>query len=242
MPRQPRFWYPGAVLHVTHRGNNRAAIFVDERDRRGYLAAFARATRMHGVAVHAYVLMTNHVHLLVSPATVDGLPRAMQTLGRSYVGWYNHRHQRTGTLWEGRYRATLVDTEAYLLACMRYIELNPVRAALVATPAAHRWSSYRANALGADDQLVAPHAVYLALANDAGRRQERYARWCEQAPARDEQDAIRAATRFEWVLGDETFSRYAEALTGRRAQRAPMGRPSRTPTPAATGKVVSDPT
>lgn len=242
MPRQPRFRYPGAVLHVTHRGNNRTATFGEDRDRRRYLAALARSTRLHGVTVHAYALMTNHVHLLVSPATSEGLPRAMRALGRDYVGWHNHRHQRTGTLWEGRYKATLVDNDGYLLACMRYIEQNPVRAGLTAAPAAHRWSSCRANALGAADALVAPHAAYLALADDAARRREIYEGWCAQAPAADELGAICASTQFEWVLGSEAFRRFAEAVTGRRAERAPMGRPSRTPAPAATGKVVSDPT
>ncbi len=246
MPRQPRFWYPGAVLHVIHRGNNRAAIFDDDRDRRWYLAALARSARLHGVDIHAYVLMTNHVHLLASPGSSEGLPRAMQTLGRGYVGWYNHRHGRTGTLWEGRYKATLVDSEGYLLACMRYIELNPVRAGLATAPGAYRWSSHHANAHGAPDALVAPHPVYVALSADEDKRRQVYGQWCGQPPTADELRAIRESTHFEWVLGGEAFLRFSEAATGRRGKRASMGRPPRSadhvPAPRVDAKVVSDPT
>ena len=125
MPRQPRFWYPGAVLHVVQRGHDRAAVFLGDSDCRHYFDWLVDAALEHGVAVHAYVLMPNHVHLLTLPATAEAMPRMMQTLGRRYVGWFNHVHRRTGTLWEGRYKATLVDSDAYFLACMRYVELNP---------------------------------------------------------------------------------------------------------------------
>jgi putative transposase len=159
MPRQPRFWYPGAVLHVVQRGHDRAAVFLGDSDRRRYLDWLVAAAREHGVAVHAYVLMPNHVHLLASPATAEAMPRMMQTLGRRYVGWFNHVHRRTGTLWEGRYKATLVDTDAYFLACMRYVELNPVRAHLVVAASEFRWSSHRANAFGASDALITRHGI-----------------------------------------------------------------------------------
>ena len=236
MPRQPRFWFPGAVLHVVQRGNDRTPVFMDERDRTRYLEWLRDATGTHGVAVHAYVLMTNHVHLLASPASVHAMPRMMQSLGRRYVGWFNHVHGRTGTLWEGRYKATLVDTDSYFLACMRYIELNPVRALMVNAAGDFRWSSHRSNAFGTDDALVTPHSLYTGLAGARAERCERYRHWCGDAANEDELRAIRQATRFEWVLGSPAYCRFVESQTRRRAARLPMGRPHR------TSKVVSDPT
>jgi len=234
MPRQPRFWYPGAVLHVVQRGHDRAAVFVGDSDRRRYLDWLVEAAREHGVAVHAYVLMPNHVHLLASPATAEAMPRMMQTLGRRYVGWFNHVHRRTGTLWEGRYKATLVDTDAYFLACMRYVELNPVRAHLVVAASEFRWSSHRANAFGVPDALITRHALYVGLAAEPQRRCDVYRRWCGEALDDDELRAIREATRFEWVLGSDAYRQFVATQTPRRASRLPMGRPRR------SAKVVSD--
>jgi len=234
MPRQPRFWYPGAVLHVVQRGHDRAAVFLGDSDRRRYLDWLVEAAREHGVAVHAYVLMPNHVHLLASPATAEAMPRMMQTLGRRYVGWFNHVHRRTGTLWEGRYKATLVDTDAYFLACMRYVELNPVRAHLVVAASEFRWSSHRANAFGAQDALITRHALYVGLAAEPQRRCDVYRRWCGEALDDDELRAIREATRFEWVLGSDAYRQFVATQTPRRASRLPMGRPRR------SAKVVSD--
>jgi putative transposase len=165
------------VLHVVQRGNDRSAIFRDDRDRRYYLEWLRKGAREFGVALHAYVLMSNHVHLLASPADEDSVPRMMHSLGR-YVGWFNYTHDRTGTLWEGRYRSTLVDTDAYLLACMRYVELNPVRAGMVARPADYPWSSHRSNALSTFDPLVASHPLYEQLAATPEARRVAYARWC----------------------------------------------------------------
>ena len=234
MPRQPRFWYPGAVLHVVQRGHDRAAVFLGDSDRRRYLDWLVEAAHEHGVAVHAYVLMPNHVHLLASPATAEAMPRMMQTLGRRYVGWFNHVHRRTGTLWEGRYKAALVDTDAYFLACMRYVELNPVRAHLVVAASEFRWSSHRANAFGAPDALITRHALYVGLAAEPQRRCDVYRRWCGEALDDDELRAIREATRFEWVLGSDAYRRFVATQTPRRASRLPMGRPRR------SAKVVSD--
>jgi putative transposase len=243
MPRQPRFWYPGAVLHVVQRGNNRAPIFADDRDRRWFLAALTEASRLHGAAVHAYVLMPNHIHMVATPARADALPRMMQTLGRRYVGYFNHRHRRTGTLWEGRYKATLVESERYLLTCMRYVELNPVRARMVTAPADFRWSSYHHNAVGMPDTLITCHSVYRHLAPELEQCQAAYRQWCGQALAEDELRAIRDATRFEWVLGSDAYQQFVLTRTGRRASRSHMGRAA-TPASAAAaaGKVVSDPT
>jgi putative transposase len=238
MPRQPRFYYPGAVLHVIQRGNDGGAVFACARDHRFYLDCLLEASRKHDASIHAYVLMTNHVHMLVSPGHAHAIPRMVQTLGRKYVGRYNVLHARTGTLWEGRYKATLVDTDAYLLACYRYIELNPVRARMVATPAEYRWSSHRINAYGDHDPVVTPHATFLALASGAAQRRDAYRRIFDQPLPEDTVKAIREATRFEWALGSAAFRTMAEASTGRRADRLPKGRPR----PAAGQEVVSDPT
>jgi len=225
MPRQPRFYFPGAVLHIVQRGNDRAPVFTCAQDHRFYLDCLRDASRTHGVAIHAYVLMSNHVHLLASPSNAQALPRMMQTLGRRYVGRFNVLHRRTGTLWEGRYKATLVDTEAYLFACLRYIELNPVRAGMVAGPADYRWSSHRANAFGDDDPVVTPHPSFLALAPSSEEQHEVFRRSFGLPLPQDTVEAIRDATRFEWALGGATFRKRAEAWTGRRADRLPMGRP-----------------
>jgi putative transposase len=225
MPRQPRFYFPGAVLHIVQRGNDRATVFTCAQDHRLYLDCLLDASRTHGVAIHAYVLMTNHVHLLASPSHAQAVPRMMQTLGRRYVGRFNFLHRRTGTLWEGRYKATLVDTEAYLFACLRYVELNPVRARMVAEPADYRWSSHRANAFGDDDAVVTPHLSFVALAPSAKEQREVYRRSFGQPLPEDTVKAIRDATQFEWVLGGASFRTHIEGWTGRRADRLPMGRP-----------------
>jgi len=223
MPRQPRFWFPGAVLHVVQRGNNRTGVFADDADRRFYLRCLADAATAHGVAIHAYVLMTNHIHLLVSPETSESMPRTMQSLGRRYVRWFNHFHDRTGTLWEGRYKSALVDSDAYLIACMRYIEANPVRAGMVAASGEFAWSSYRANGHGHADSLVTQHSVYASLGSTPASRQAHYRRIFGSALDEDEQRTIRDATRFEWVIGSATFCRTVQSVAGRRTERLPMG-------------------
>lgn len=225
MPRQPRFYYPGAVLHVVQRGNNREPVFMSDRDRHFFLDCLRDAARTHDVAIHAYVLMTNHVHLLASPGHAQALPRMMQTVGRRYVGRFNFLYRRTGTLWEGRYKAALVETEAYLFTCLRYIELNPVRAQMVAAPVEYRWSSHRANALGDDDPVLTPHPVFLALGRDPEARRFAYRSSFGEPLTEDAIRTIRDATQFEWVLGGRPFRENVEAGTGRRADRLPMGRP-----------------
>ncbi len=224
MPRQPRFYYAGAVLHIVQRGNNRAPVFASAQDRRFYLDCLRDASRTHDVAIHGYVLMSNHVHLLASPGHAEALPRMMQTVGRRYVGRFNFRHRRTGTLWEGRYKATLVETEAYLFTCLRYVELNPVRARMVATPGEYRWSSYRGNAFGEDDPVLTPHPSFLALAASPEERRDAYRALFGEPLAEDAVRAIRDATQFEWALGSASFCQHVAARTGRRAGRLPMGR------------------
>ncbi len=224
MPRQPRFYYPGAVLHVIQRGNNRAPVFTRARDHLFYLDCLRDASRAHDVSIHAYVLMTNHVHLVASPGHVQALPRMMQTLGRRYVGWFNFVHRRSGTLWEGRYKATLVDTEAYLFACLRYVELNPVRARMVSAPADYRWSSHRANAYGDDNPVVTPHPSLLTLAPNAEERCAVYRHTFGQSVPEEIVKAIRDATQFEWALGSRAFRERVQTMTGRRSDRLPKGR------------------
>jgi len=168
--RQPRFLLPGQPQHVIQRGNNRDVIFVSDDDYQFYLAKLDAACVRFGCELHAYVLMTNHVHLLMTPQTKDGISKVMQSVGRYYVQYFNYQYKRTGTLWEGRYKATLLDSDAYLLTCYRYIELNPVRAGMVDVPGDYPWSSYACNALGKSNSLIKPHELYLALGLDAVER------------------------------------------------------------------------
>lgn len=157
MPRRTRIHIDGLPLHIVQRGHNRAACFFDDQDRRAYLGWLHEALVREHCRLHAYVLMTNHVHLLLTPEEVERVPQVLISVGRRYVQYVNHTYGRTGTLWDGRYKSSLVQAETYLLFCHRYVELNPVRAGMVADPARYRWSSYRANALGEADTLVTPH-------------------------------------------------------------------------------------
>ena len=183
MARLPRFVIPGQPQHAIVRGNNRVPIFCADEDYRFYLEKLKQACDKHQCDVHAYVLMTNHVHLLITPHTEQGIGKVMQMVGRYYVQYFNHTYQRTGTLWEGRYKATLVDSERYLLTCYRYIELNPVRAEDMADhPADYKWSSYRFNALGQADDLIAPHHEYRRLGKGEAERQAAYRAFVELHP------------------------------------------------------------
>lgn len=217
MARLPRFVLPGEPQHIIQRGNNRGVIFAAEEDYRIYLEKLEEVCSRFGCLVHAYVLMTNHVHLLVTPEEEHGISNVMQSLGRCYVRYFNDRYLRTGTLWEGRYKAALLDSEAYLLTCYRYIELNPVRAAMVQHPGHYPWSSYRCNAMGIDDALVTPHDLYLRLGNTPGSRREQYrALFRVRVPASTLEE-IRDATNKAWVLGNEGFRSRIEALIERQA-------------------------
>ena len=163
MARLPRYFVEGQAQHIIQRGNNRKPIFAVDDDYSFYLDCLQEAAGHHGCAIHAYVLMTNHVHLLVTPEIEQSLPKTLQSVGRRYVQYFNYTYDRTGTLWEGRYKATLIDSERYLLTCMRYIELNPVRACMVNHPGDYQWSSYPCNAWGVENPLVNEHLVYQCL-------------------------------------------------------------------------------
>jgi putative transposase len=174
LPRRARIQLAGVPVHVIQRGNNRSACFYAEDDYRFYLRQLADACREEGAELHAYVLMTSHVHLLMTAQQADGASRVMKRLGQKYVQYVNRTYGRSGTLWEGRFRSCLVGEEAYLLGCYRYIELNPVRAGMVPHPADYPWSSYVCNAQGEPNPLVLSHAFYLALGKDGRRRQAAY--------------------------------------------------------------------
>jgi putative transposase len=217
MPRGARYFLEDQPQHVIQRGNNRAVIFHRDEDYLLYRSWLGHAAAEHACAIHAYVLMTNHVHLLVTPTRADGLPRMMQALGRRYVLYVNKTYQRTGTLWEGRYRATPIDSEEYFLTCTRYIEMNPVRAGMVEHPQAYRWSSYRAHAHGVPDALLTGHPMYDRLGLADTERQGAY-RELFHAPLEDRTiNSIRAATNGGRPLGNDRFKReIAAALQGRR--------------------------
>ena len=220
MPRPLRFVLPGHTLHLIQRGNNRAACFVDDDDRERYLAALHRASNRARCAIHAYVLMSNHTHLLVTAEDASAAARMMQSLGPAYVRSFNWRHGRTGTLWEDRYRSGLIDSERYFLQCSRYIETNPVRAGMVQEPGAYRWSSFRSNAQGEFDALVRPHAVYLALGGGASARREAYRALFDTPLDSILLDAIRSATRYGVALGVDGCSSSSHGKRRRHVSRA----------------------
>lgn len=224
MARMPRFMLPGQPQHIIQRGNNRSEVFCTEANYRFYLDKLSSAAKEHGCAIHAYVLMTNHAHLLMTPEREDGIGKTLQRLGRYYVQYFNHTYRRTGTLWEGRYRATLIDSERYLLTCMRYIELNPVRAAMVAYPSEYPWSSYRHTALGQTDDLVTDHRLYRRLGHDDAERQAAYrALFKARVPERTLAE-IREATNKAWVLGNDRFTRKVAAQLERHVSPRSRGR------------------
>lgn len=225
MARHPRIDLPGVAQHVVQRGNNRLPCFLDDDDRTRYLRCLQEALLRYEVELHAYVLMSNHVHLLVTPVRPRGLSRMMQALGRNYAGLFNGRHGRTGTLWEGRYKACLVDTEHYLLACYRYIELNPVRAWMVDDPAAYVWSSHRANALGQPDSAVTPHPVYLALGANVPSRTQAYRASCREALPDPLLAEIRQYLQQQRALGNDRFRATVEAKVQRFMGTRPACRP-----------------
>ena len=222
MARLPRLYFPGCVQHVIQRGNNREACFYDEADYKVYLSFLNESAKKYRVAIHAFVLMTNHVHLLATPSDEQGISRLMQALGRRYVQYFNFTHGRTGTLWEGRYKSTLVDSDSYLLTVYRYLELNPVRAGMVAHASEYPWSSYQANALGKPIQLLTPHALYLQLGKTEEECQVAYRSLFRGRLPDRQLSEIREATNKGWVLGDDRFKAQIQIKTGRRA--APLGR------------------
>ena len=229
MARLPRLTLAGYPHHVIQRGNDRQAIVRDDQDRQRLLDLWFEHARTFKVAIHAWVIMDNHFHLLATPETQEGLPQMMQAVGRAYVRYFNLRHQRTGTLWEGRYRSNLIESERYLLACMVYIDLNPVRAGMVAQPEDFRWSSHR-HCIGlASDKLVTPHALFWALGNTPFAREAAYAELVRQGPAQRDTDDLTRTALSGWALGSEGFVASLQEGTTRRLSPGKAGRPFKKP-------------
>ena len=225
MPRRPRISLSGIPHHIIQRGNNRSACFYSDADYQCYLDWLAAYAAEYHCRIHAYVLMTNHVHLLLTPATAQGVSHLMKRLGQRYVQYINRTYQRSGTLWEGRFRSCLVNEEHYLLGCYRYIELNPVRAGMVAHPAAYRWCSYRANAMGEHIEWLEPHPMYLALGHTPAVRQLAYRELFRDQLDSGLADQIRHATNGNYALGSERFRQQVATVLSRRVSPGLPGRP-----------------
>ena len=226
MSRLPRIAPLGIPQHLIQRGNNRQACFSSEQDMAVYTDLLDEYTKKFSVEVHAWVLMRNHVHLLVTPHESNGISNTMQALGRRYVRYFNREHQRSGTLWEGRFRSGLVQSENYLLQCQRYIEMNPVRANVVSDPVDYAWSSYQYHALGKAMALCTPHEEYLRLGKTVVDRQRAYRALFKRHVDGELVGDIRSAVNKGLALGDEWFKTEIEGLCGRRVRAAKMGRPS----------------
>jgi putative transposase len=225
MARLARLTLAGHPHHVIQRGNNRQAIFATAADRQMMLDLLDENARKFNVAIHAYVLMDNHFHLLATPQTVDGLPQMMQAVGRRYVRYFNDSQTRTGTLWEGRYKSTLIQTERYLLACMAYIDLNPVRSAIAVQAQDYAWSSH-AHYIGLRiDKLVTPHALYWNLGNTPFAREAAYAELVQAGVSNAQQEALTDSALRGWALGDPDFVKKLQKLTERRVSKSEAGRP-----------------
>lgn len=227
MARSARLVVPGQPHHLIQRGNDRALIFRDDADYRTFLDWLSSAARQFSVALHAYVLMPNHLHLLATPADNTGLARMMQWVGRYYVPYFNRKYERVGTLWQGRYKTTVIDSECYLMVCMRYIELNPVRAHLLTDAAQYRWSSY-AHHIGAHaDPLVTDHALYWALGNTPFAREAAYRALFEQALSVRQISELAEVSMNGRALGSDQFKRQLEQQTERRVLMGRRGRPAK---------------
>lgn len=227
MARLSRLSLAGLPHHVIQRGNDRQAIFHDAQDHLHYLQCLKDVASEQGLAIHAYVLMPNHVHWLATPAADNTLARVMQSLGRRYVRWFNDRYGRSGTLWEGRFRSTPIEADRYLLACSRYIEMNPVRAGLVAEPAAYPWSSHAHHIDGRTDPLVTDHPVYWGLGNTPFDRQAQYRSIFELDADAGFIDRLRGGTNRGWALGSDEFLDSLRLNPLRPVTPKPRGRPKK---------------
>jgi putative transposase len=225
MPRRARLRVAGLPLHLIQRGNNRSACFYADEDYALYLHHLEELSRKFRCAVHAYVLMTNHVHLLLTPLRKDGPSLLMKHLGQRYVQYINKTYRRSGTLWEGRFKSSIVQEQGYLLRCYRYIELNPVRAGMVRHPRDYRWSSYSANGEGNLSRLLNPHEEYLALGREESERLAAYRALFHSELDSTEVEEIRTAVNGGFALGNERFKAEIAAMLGQRAGPGISGRP-----------------
>jgi putative transposase len=225
MARLPRLTLPDYPHHVIQRGNNRQPIFATPADHRRLLDILEENAKRFEVAIHAYVLMSNHIHLLATPQTAEGLPHMMQALGRSYVRYFNTTQQRSGTLWEGRYKSTLIQSERYLLACMAYLDLNPVRAGIAARAQDYPWSSHGHYIGLRADRLITPHALFWELGNTPFAREAAYAEMVQAGINPVQQAALTDATLRGWALGEPDFVANLQKRTQRRVAKGNAGRP-----------------
>ena len=223
MARLKRLYMPGCAQHIIQRGNNRSACFFAEGDYKYYLHLLKQSSRKYNVSIHAFVLMTNHVHLLVTPDSEFSVSRMMQSIGRSYVQYINYTYERTGTLWEGRYKSTLVDSDDYCLMVSRYIELNPVRANMVAHPADYPWSSYQSHGLGKEIELLTAHCLYMGLGKTKAERLKNYNDLFKHYIPDKALDDLREATNKGWGVGSHKFLAEVQKACGRAAQKRRRG-------------------
>lgn len=225
MPRQARLALPGVALHIVQRGNNRVECFRRDGDYMLYLLFLRELAAKLGCAIHAYCLMTNHVHLLATPPSAEACATLMRNLGQRYVQQFNRTYERTGTLWEGRYRSCMVESARYVLACYRYIEQNPVRARMVQGPGDYPWSSHRVNSGAATDAMVSPHEEYLALGAEEGSRLRAYSGLFGESLEQPLLKRIREATSGGLPIGSDEFSARVLEEHGRHAEPGKPGRP-----------------
>ncbi len=228
MPRKARMFQANIPCHIISRGNNRNVCFYTHEDYLFYLECLNDACIKYSASVHAYVLMTNHVHLLITPFTKNSIPQVMQSIGRRYVQYINKTYQRTGTLWEGRYKASLINADQYLLACYKYIELNPVRASMVEHPAEYPWSSYAVNSGMRARRQLTMHDVYKRLGADHNARCQAYKELFSTNLSSELIDKIRQASTFSMPLGNNKFKQQIEQALKRKLGNAKLGRPSKT--------------
>lgn len=224
MPRRARSYIPGLPYHIVQRGNNREACFVEPENYQFYLELWQQLSKRYGVSVHAYCLMTNHIHILATPETKSALSDTMKVVGSRYAQYINKKYKRTGTLWEGRHRSSLVQTEKYLLTCCRYIELNPVRAGMVRRPEEYRWSSYGVNAWG-DTGWLKPHEEYLRLGNRTEERLYAYRDLFKVQISEEDLHRVRTAAHYCQPVGDDRFREQIEVKYGIKLGQVGRGRP-----------------
>ncbi|MDA0992743.1 MAG: transposase [Proteobacteria bacterium] len=227
MPRPKRLCVPGLPHHVVQRGNNKQATFLSDGDYVSYIDLLREAADQHDVKVHAFVLMTNHVHLMMTPSSDIGLSLTMQALGRSFVWRFNKKYDRSGTLWEGRFKCSLIDTDRYCLACYRYIDLNPVRAGIVAHPGDYRWSSYRHNAFGAPSTFLTPHSSYTLLGRTRQLQAEQYGRIVMNSLDQETLAVIRHGIRKQLPIGSNQFISGIQQHIGQQIGTGKIGRPKK---------------
>ena len=221
--RKPRIYVEGCAQHLIQRGNNRSVCFFQEADYAFYIKTLKDCSKKYGVAIHSFVLMTNHVHLLVTPAGKQSISKMMQALGRNYVRYINLTYRRTGTLWEGRFKSSLVASDRYFLVVSRYIELNPVRAKMVKSPGEYPWSSFRHNAMGIKTNLVTEHLCYQSLGTTPAARLVNYKSLFRDEIPLDLLEDIRLCSQKEWVIGSDKFRRQIEDACGRAVHNMTWG-------------------